>query len=97
MAPKGLKIGDTFEEKDFYGVFRLKVTGFDAQGNYLSQCIGRVDAISEKEKAPVEEEPLEEVSFEDIAAEQETPKPEVKKPAPKKRTPAKRKPATKKK
>ena len=92
MAPKGLKIGDTFDEKDFKKTFRHVITGFDEQGHYICKCIGAV------------EEELPFVSTDDDVVEEqpivEEPKEvkEVKKTAPKKKTTStKKKTATKKK
>lgn len=98
MAPKGLKIGDTYLEEDFARTFEMKVIGFDGQGYYISECIGEV-----KEKVvPVEDVVKEELPFtipDDELVEEQPVVEEVKekKPAPKKRTTAKRKTATKKK
>ena len=101
MAPKGLKIGDTYDEKDFSRTFRLKIVGFDGQGNYLSECIGEVkDEPVIADDAINEEQPF--ASTDDDVVEQpivEEPKEvkEVKKATPKKKTPAKKKTTTKKK
>ena len=99
MAPKGLKIGDTFVEKDFTRTFRLKVVGFDGMGNYISECIGEV----KNEPAIVEDAIVEELPFastDDDVVEQpivEEPKEVKAKTTPKKKAPAKKKTTTKKK
>ena len=98
MAPKGLKIGDTYLEKDFTRTFKMKVTGFDGQGYYISECIGEV----KDNVVPVEEFIQEELPFTIPDNEIDEVQPVVeevkeKKPAPKKRTTTKKKTSTKKK
>lgn len=59
MAPKGLKIGDTFDEIDCCGVFRNRVIGFDGQGRYIAEFVCKVDkAVIPVEKAIEEELPF---------------------------------------
>lgn len=102
MAPKGLKIGDTFTEQNFNKSILYRVIGFDGQGNYISKVVE-----DEEEMIPVEDLVEEELPFtmpDDELVETETVeeqpiveevKKEVKKPAPKKT--AKKKPTSKKK
>ena len=57
MAPKGLKIGDIFEEQGRFGVIRNKIIGFDGQGNYLAEM------ITDEKEVSVEEYIQEELPF----------------------------------
>ena len=98
MAPKGLKIGDTFDEADFKRVFRQKIIGIDAEGRYISECIGEVKdgelagqfVIEEvkNEPIPVEEFIQEELPFtmpnDELVEEEQPVVEEVKKTTPKK-------------
>lgn len=98
MIPKGLQIGDIFEEKDFRKVIKYRIVGFDGQGNYISKIVE-----DEEEVIPVEEVVEEELPFtmpdDELVEEQpivEEVK-EVKKPAPKKKPTPKKKTTPKKK
>ena len=90
MAPKGLKIGDTFDEVDFQKIIRHKIVGIDGQGNYIAECIGEVD----EEELPFAS------TDDDVVVEQpivEEPKEVKAKATPKKKTTSKKKTTTKKK
>lgn len=98
MIPKGLQIGDIFEEKDFRKVIKYRIVGFDGQGNYISKIVE-----DEEEVIPVQELVEEELPFtmpdDELVEEQpivEEVK-EVKKPAPKKKPTPKKKTTPKKK
>jgi hypothetical protein len=56
MAPKGLKIGDTFDEVDCCGVFRNRVIGFDDQGRYIAEFVCKVEPNVIPVKEVIEEE-----------------------------------------
>ena len=85
MIPTGLKIGDTFEERDFRKVFKFEITGFDGQGNYISKLVGEV---SSDPIVPVKDVVEEELPFaipDNELAEAQPVVEEEKKTAPKKR------------
>ena len=83
MAPKGIKIGDIFEEQGKFGVIRNRIIGFDGQGNYLAEM------ITDEKEVPVEDFIQEELPFtipDDEIDEVQPVVEEEKKPAPKKTT-----------
>lgn len=92
MAPKNLKIGDTFTETTADNhILKYKVIGFDGAGRYISEYIG--DERKKVEPKVEEDIPLEELPFADVEEEEVV----EEKPKVEKKAPAKRKPATKKK
>jgi len=91
MTPKGLKIGDTFEDMGRREMLRYRVIGFDGQGNYIAKLIENEVEEVKDEPIPVEEFIQEELPFtmpDDELVEKEQPVveevKEVKKTAPKK-------------
>ena len=102
MTPEGLKIGDTFDEKDFTRTIRHKVIGFDGQGRYISECLGVVGIpFGVVPFDSTDDELVDDGAVEiDLPEEQpvvEEPKEVKAKTAPKKKTASKKKTATKKK
>ena len=57
MAPKGLKVGDIFEEQGRYGIIRNRVIAIDQQGNYIAEM------VTDEVVVPVEELIEEELPF----------------------------------
>ena len=102
MIPKGLQIGDIFEEKDFRNTIKFKVVGFDGQGNYVSKMIEDEEPDEELPFASTDddveeqtEETAEQTAEETVEEQPVVEEPKEVKVAPKKKTASKKKTTTK--